>query len=195
VVRSQAPGRLEQIRTLLNTWRVPHGTRVPVDDLADMTTSPQAWRSQLPDIPAPDPSDLAELINLRAALRAGLGKRAPGELQTWLDRYPVTVALGEQEPITYLPAERGAVEPGAVAHVLAGVVDAVANDRWPRLKACPDCRHVFFDHSRNRSRTWCGMYAGAPDGRACGSIAKVRAYRERRRQQDGVVGPPDDEAR
>ncbi|WP_280250724.1 CGNR zinc finger domain-containing protein [Nocardia abscessus] len=45
----------------------------------------------------------------------------------------------------------------------------------------PDCRNVFYDHSRNRSRTWCSMYAETPDGRACGSISKVRAYRKRQR--------------
>lgn len=70
-------------------------------------------------------------------------------------------------------------DPTTVASVLAVVVDAVARQHWVRLKACPDCRHVFYDHSRNRTRTWCGMYAETPEGRACGSIAKVRAYRGR----------------
>ena len=36
-----------------------------------------------------------------------------------------------------------------------------------------------WDRTRNASKVWCGMYAGA-DGRACGSIAKVRRYRARR---------------
>ena len=38
---------------------------------------------------------------------------------------------------------------------------------------------IVWDRTRNASKIWCGMYAGA-DGRACGSIAKVRRYRARR---------------
>jgi predicted RNA-binding Zn ribbon-like protein len=42
------------------------------------------------------------------------------------------------------------------------------------VKICPaaDCRWAFFDHSRNRSRTWCSM-------RVCGNREKARAWRER----------------
>jgi predicted RNA-binding Zn ribbon-like protein len=47
---------------------------------------------------------------------------------------------------------------------------------------------VFYDHSRNGRRTWCAMYAGTPDGRACGTIAKVRTYR--RRQGEAEASRP-----
>ena len=51
------------------------------------------------------------------------------------------------------------------------------NDRtWARLKACPaeDCQWAFYDHSRNRSGTWCEI------GK-CGNRAKARRFRERNR--------------
>ena len=54
-----------------------------------------------------------------------------------------------------------------------------------RLKACPDCRWVFYDHSRNGSKRWCGMYAGEEGGRACGTIAKVKNYRAKRKGRTG----------
>ena len=40
---------------------------------------------------------------------------------------------------------------------------------WQRMKACrnPQCRWVFYDHSRNRTGTWCSM-------RVCGNRHKVR---------------------
>jgi predicted RNA-binding Zn ribbon-like protein len=43
------------------------------------------------------------------------------------------------------------------------------------LKACQEhgCRWVFYDHSRNRSSTWCAITL-------CGTRAKMRAYRARR---------------
>jgi predicted RNA-binding Zn ribbon-like protein len=37
---------------------------------------------------------------------------------------------------------------------------------------------VFYDHTRNASKRWCLMNAGGPNGRACGTIAKVRRYRQ-----------------
>jgi predicted RNA-binding Zn ribbon-like protein len=62
----------------------------------------------------------------------------------------------------------------AIARLLA-IVHASMNDRtWARLKACPaeDCLWAFYDHSRNRSGTWCEM------GK-CGNRAKARGWRER----------------
>jgi predicted RNA-binding Zn ribbon-like protein len=62
----------------------------------------------------------------------------------------------------------------AIARLLA-IVHGSMNDRtWPRLKACPadDCLWAFYDHSRNRSGTWCEMGE-------CGNRAKARRYRER----------------
>jgi predicted RNA-binding Zn ribbon-like protein len=38
---------------------------------------------------------------------------------------------------------------------------------------------VFYDNTRNGGKRWCLMNAGGPDGRACGTIAKVRRYRDR----------------
>jgi|SRR5690606_3527104 len=176
MAESAAPGRLEQVRTFLNTWRLPHDTRTPVDDLPDLARRARAWRTRLPDVPRPRSVELAELRSLRTALREVLGQRTPVGLRPLLDRYPVTVTVGEDRPVEYRPTGDG-----AVPALLVLVTTSVADGTWARLKACPDCRNVFYDHSRNRTRTWCAMYAETPDGRACGSIAKVRAYRDRRR--------------
>ena len=170
---SEAPGRLEQVRVFLNTWRVPHETRTPLDVLPDLLRDPGDWRAQIRDAPVPRRDELVELTEFRAALREALGQ--PGELRGWLERHPLHVAVGDSG-VRYV-----AGDDTAVAGLLVLVVEAVADGGWARLKACPDCRNVFYDHSRNRSRTWCSMYAETPDGRACGSIAKVRAYRGRKR--------------
>ena len=43
--------------------------------------------------------------------------------------------------------------------LLAIVHESMRDGTWLRLKACPadDCRWAFYDHSRNRSGTWCDM--------------------------------------
>jgi predicted RNA-binding Zn ribbon-like protein len=89
---------------------------------------------------------------------------------------------------------------GALGHLLAIAFTAMTDGTWQRLKACrepacrepacrepacrepacrepacrePACRRAFYDHSKNRSGTWCDMAT-------CGSRAKLRAYYRRR---------------
>jgi predicted RNA-binding Zn ribbon-like protein len=59
--------------------------------------------------------------------------------------------------------------------VLRGVVAAMADGTWHRMKACAadDCHYAFYDHTRNRSGRWC-------DVAGCGANARMRAYRRRR---------------
>jgi len=66
-----------------------------------------------------------------------------------------------------------------VGYIVAMVANAIASSDWFRLKTCPDCQWAFYDHTRNGSKRWCGMTKGGPGGRACGTIAKVAAYRAR----------------
>ena len=58
---------------------------------------------------------------------------------------------------------------------MAIAYESMVAGTWSRLKVCPadDCQWAFYDHSKNRSGTWCSM-------QVCGNRAKVRAYRERR---------------
>ncbi|HYT30310.1 MAG TPA: CGNR zinc finger domain-containing protein [Actinomycetota bacterium] len=64
---------------------------------------------------------------------------------------------------------------GLTGTILAVVHGAMADGTWVRLKACRkhSCRWVFYDHSKNRSGTWCSMAV-------CGNRVKTRTYRERR---------------
>ena len=72
---------------------------------------------------------------------------------------------------------------GALGRLLAIVHRSAAEGTWSRLKACRDetCEWAFYDHTKNRSGTWCNMAV-------CGNRAKARAYRERRGAPPGVQG-------
>jgi len=52
-------------------------------------------------------------------------------------------------------------------------IDLLRSERLERLSQCRNCRWLFLDTSKNRSRRWCSMAH-------CGSEAKVRAARARR---------------
>jgi predicted RNA-binding Zn ribbon-like protein len=53
-------------------------------------------------------------------------------------------------------------------------IDLLRSERLERLTQCRNCRWLFLHASKNRSRRWCSMAH-------CGSDAKVRAARVRRR--------------
>lgn len=65
---------------------------------------------------------------------------------------------------------------GALGRLLLIAYEAMEHGEWRRLKACRNdtCRWGFYDHSRDRSKTWCSM-------EVCESQVKSRAYRARER--------------
>jgi predicted RNA-binding Zn ribbon-like protein len=148
-VAQAAPGALEDVRGLLNTWLIPNDTRAPTDvfDGAD------------------------ELRELRDDLRRAVEEARPELVNPWIERLGIRPSV-DASGVTWSGSGPGAPYLGAVLR-------SIADGTWSRLKACPDCRWVFYDHTRNASKRWCLMTAGGPGGRSCGSIAKVRAYRER----------------
>jgi len=62
----------------------------------------------------------------------------------------------------------------ALDRLVAIALGAMLDGTWRRLKACRNCRWSFYDHSPNRSATWCSM-------QLCGNRSKTRTYRTRRR--------------
>ncbi|GIJ57570.1 CGNR zinc finger domain-containing protein [Virgisporangium aurantiacum] len=163
----EAPGALERVRELLNTWLVPNDTRQPTDAFAGYATRHGLTRAER-----------SELRELRDDLRGAVERADDGDdrLNGWLRRSDLRPEI-ENGTLVFRHA------PGPAAELVAAVVAAVDDGRWPRLKACPDCRWVFYDHTRNGGKRWCLMTAGGPDGRSCGTIAKVRSHRQRQAAQ------------
>ena len=163
----RAPSDLERVRTLLNTWLIPNDTRVATDRF-------DAYARRL-ELPVPEARSLRAL---RDDLRAAVEAHASGDqrLTRWIVRLKVRPAIHSGT----LVFEH---TPGAAGDLIAIVLHSIVTGGWTRLKACPDCRWVFYDHTRNGSKRWCLMYAGGPRGRACGTIAKVRRHRERQRAE------------
>jgi predicted RNA-binding Zn ribbon-like protein len=180
--RSDAPGDLETVRRLLNTWEIANETHAPVDLLAETAGDPAAWRQLFGDFPRPRRAQLRRLRDVRDAIRTMLSGGSPDEFNRLIRVASVLAEIGDDgERLVLLPVGQNE----SLDHrCLVAVVRAVADGSWQRLRACRDCRWVFFDHTRSHTRAWCGMYArGTAKARACGSIAKVRAYRARQRDQ------------
>ncbi len=180
-----APGTLEVVRTFLNTWWIPNDTRQAVDELetlVDMQHFYTIWfkhtDSNMEVAIVPE-----KVRQLRTDLRNVLGKNDIVIINEWLSRQPIIVMLANNADGNPVLHYKAAEEQGCqlCAAILTLVVEAIANSNWLRLKACPDCQWVFYDHTKNRNKVWCLMTASGPQGRSCGSIAKVRNFRQRQK--------------
>jgi predicted RNA-binding Zn ribbon-like protein len=128
----------------------------------------------------PTAAELAFAAGLRDALRAELRTHhgdEPGDVRARLNSYasrvPLRAGFGAG-PATLVPAGEG-IE-AMLGEVVAAMVLAERDGSWPRVKICREdtCQVVFFDQSKNQSKTWCSMGV-------CGNRNKTRSYRSRQR--------------
>ena len=168
VSKTAAPGDLEVVRGLINTY--------DVEDDEDKLDA--AWLKEngvaTGNVSA---RDLDRTRDLREALRDVLSSHG-----TDRDAIERLNAIGARAPLTVAFDEHGHAHlhaagddfPAIAARLLAIVERAQADGTWDRLKACAadTCRWAFYDQSRNRSRQWCDMAV-------CGNRAKARSYRQR----------------
>ena len=172
-----APAQLELVREFVNTRDVEDDT----DALAAPADAATWLRAHgLGSGESIDADDHTRLIAVREALRGLLlannsGDAPPPDCLEVLNEQSAeaAVVLRFDADGAALVTRCGGVD-SAIARLLA-IVHGAMNDRtWTRLKACPadDCLWAFYDHSRNRSGTWCNMGE-------CGNRAKARRWRER----------------
>ncbi len=177
--REGAPGELELVRAFCNSVDIEAGR----EELTDARALAR-WLRRHGLIGARDrvgDEELARALALREALRdvlaahSGLAvdERSLRIVNAASAAAPVAVVIDPDCASELRPAARGF--DGAIARLFAIIARADAEGTWRRLKACTadDCRWVFYDHSRNRSSSWCDMAV-------CGNRAKARAFRERR---------------
>ena len=176
-----APGELELVRQFVNTRELD-----PVrDELADEAHAAGWLGSQdLPAVEGFEPDDLERLTAVREALREllfanNVGSEPPRGALEELNRQASEAAIGLHFDAggSSLRTTCEGVD-SVIARLLSIVHGAMEEGTWERLKACraEDCVWAFYDHSRNRSGTWCSM-------EECGNRAKARAYRERQRAE------------
>src|SRR5215469_94808 len=185
-VLGPAPGRLELVRSFINTLDIEAGT-----DELDSSAALAAWlrEGQLTGSAQARASedDLRQAIAIREALRdvisAHVGSRdaAPAplaELRSAAAGLGTRLDIGDDGAVLTVPA--GEDVRAGLAALLLIASEAATLGTWSRLKACSadDCRWAFYDRSPTRNGCWCSMAV-------CGSRAKSRAYRQRARRSGG----------
>lgn len=185
----QAPEPLDLLQRFVNTRNQMRGY-----DLLGSTEEAGQWLSEAgyqTHTPIGE-EELERLYTLRKSLRSiltthnlGLSKQLSSNVGQ-LDELCTSVTLRpgfSREGKPYLTGVSKSSE-GLVEDLLAAAIWARHTGVWDRLKACAneDCRWIFYDHSKNRSGSWCVM-------EICGSRAKMRAYRQRRNPKSSRNSP------
>ncbi|HZP20974.1 MAG TPA: ABATE domain-containing protein [Bauldia sp.] len=101
----------------------------------------------------PGESDLKTLktFAVKALSQSALKSQAEG-------RYAFAFSDAEPEAATLGP-------------IVWSMIDLLGARDFDRLKQCPECGWLFFDHSKNNSRRWCDMAT-------CGNRTKLRRHRK-----------------
>lgn len=177
----RAPGDLDLVRIFVNTLDVESG-RDTIASREDL----HAWlieRTLIEPEARIKAKDHDGVLEFREALRALLianhdGTPPPAEavasLERLGDRARLAIGFDAGGSPRLLPTETGIC--GFEGRILAAIVEARIAGTWERLKACgcSTCLWVFYDESKNRSRSWCSM-------EVCGNREKARRYRARAR--------------
>ena len=190
--REPAPGGLALVQDFVNSTELPGGW----DELADLDLTVTWLRAHAFDF-TPDEAQRRRIVDTRENLRTLLGvnsgqplpEPAAARLSRLLDSaavHPVVDADG-----VHLASTSRGVD-GFLASILAALVESSIDGTFRRLKVCrsESCQWAFYDNSKNGCGAWCSM-------RSCGSRAKAKAYRERRRAEEpssaqpGTAAPDD----
>ena len=177
----RAPEPLRLVQQFVNSADLEAG-----EDELETPVALADWLDRHQLIPAGtsvSPADHRRVIDVREGLRAVLFAHNGGDpdpqaverLERAATRSELRACFPPDGPPRLAPSCDGAS--GALARLLVIVTTAAADGTWDRLKACADtgCRWAFYDHSKNRSGSWCAMAV-------CGNQQKARSYRARRRQ-------------
>jgi len=186
--RRSAPGRLELVRQFVNTADLAAGT-----DEFEGLDGLRAWLRERALIGTGErlgPDDRQRALAVREALRDLLENRSGGSLDEAAVRALNEAGAGGLLRVAFDRHGTPQLEPvaggldRALGELFAIIHDAAVDGTWDRLKVCGDdgCRWAFYDHSRNRSRSWCNMAS-------CGNRAKARSYRRRHSSAAGRQPP------
>lgn len=140
-------------------------------------------RWQLAALLPPSPSEMDDLKALRTLLHRLAGDLTNGVAPTpdavaQLNRYlaggPVLRQLRADNTLQLLPATQD--WPQVMAAIVAAFAQTLAEGEGARVRICdnPDCRWVFYDETRNRTKRFC-------DDKMCGNLMKVRRFRARQK--------------
>ena len=149
------------------------------------------WRLEVAAPPGPDAR--TALAALRSLLRRMVEALHSGSFPAAADLVKLNAVLTAAPAVRHVASIDGGYRVELVpvernwdwvlAEVAASFAELLAHHDPHRVKVCenPDCRWVFYDESRNRTRRWC-------ESAGCGNLLKVRRFRARQQKASRKTG-------
>lgn len=168
---------------LANTLHIHAPDRVTdhLDESATRVRLADRWQLTAPL----DQKETDDLRRTREVVRDAISDVAAGRLMalTTLQKLNQMLSASQRGWQLSQPSESAFVlievqTPAASMQVALSLARFLSEHDCRRLKMCenPDCRWVFIDASRNRSRRWCASGS-------CGTLSRVRAFRAKKQSR------------
>jgi predicted RNA-binding Zn ribbon-like protein len=120
-------------------------------------------------VPPDSAQDIQSLLRLRQAIDQWLRPTALGQ-QVDLPLHGLFSACAKASAASLASEHYISLGEACALSAMRFIDQNVAS----RLKACPSCRWLYLDNSKNQSRQWCDM-------KVCGNRAKARAFHSRQK--------------
>ncbi|WP_439858333.1 CGNR zinc finger domain-containing protein [Pseudomonas syringae] len=174
---------LETLRAVANTFSISHETREFYDELPELLLSEKSWFDRFGQFPnlKRNASRGNELARVRDSLRRFILREEGADArlsELFVEKGLHIGVVTDDSSVTATVI--ASADGDASSYLLIVAANLIIRGEIVKLKICPDCRCVFIDNTRNSSKRWCGMTKGGVNGRACGTIAKVKAFRSRK---------------
>ncbi|TFD94426.1 CGNR zinc finger domain-containing protein [Jeotgalibacillus sp. R-1-5s-1] len=163
----------EKLVSFLNTWSVSNSTRQAQEVLHDESA---LVNFAMEHFQSDSGESLHDALSFRNLVREMLKEHDFTVLNTLIDEQIKFEVHAIENKYALKPV---ALKNSMTANLLIIIVQLAQEQQLHRLKMCPDCQYVFFDESKSGTKKWCSMTKQSESGRACGTIAKVRTYRQK----------------
>ncbi|OEH93861.1 CGNR zinc finger domain-containing protein [Bacillus solimangrovi] len=169
------------ILSYLNTWEIPNKERIPRDhllthqDVTDYAYDTIGMKRNT--------DDFKDVIQLRDELREMIDSKNVDSLNKWVQKREIHFHVTTKDTKPYYDLSFCSNEDSLVNNMIIYMLVVIRNGVFHRIKICPDCKWAFYDESKSGTKKWCSMNANSETGRACGTISKVRRYREKRKTE------------
>ncbi|WP_227396029.1 CGNR zinc finger domain-containing protein [Jeotgalibacillus aurantiacus] len=163
----------ENLVSFLNTWSISNATRQAEEALHDQSALVNFAKKHFQSDPG---ESLNDTLSFRNLVREMLKEHDFTVLNTLIDEQIKFEVHATENKYVLKPV---ALKNSMTANLLIIIVQLAQEQQFHRLKMCPDCQYVFFDESKSGTKKWCSMTKRSESGRACGTIAKVRTFRNK----------------
>ncbi|WML48365.1 CGNR zinc finger domain-containing protein [Neobacillus sp. PS3-34] len=165
------------ILSFLNTWEIPNMERIPKDHLLTVSDVKNFVYEYLENDKNID--GLKDVIELRTQIRNAIEQNDGELINNWIKKRDIQFKIKTNDTKQVFEVDFGFNHNSLVDNILVIVLNLILQGTFHRIKICPDCKWVFYDQSKSGTKKWCNMNATSSDGRACGTISKVKRYREK----------------